>query len=118
MKRKLLIAAGLLAATSAFANDVDLLPNGYISAAIRAAQSGSTARVAAPAALGEVAGTQQSEAPSSKSRAQVVAETREATRLGVLNVGEAGITFDVTPEQLRQIEQAGLRALAIQSAAK
>jgi hypothetical protein len=96
MKRKLLIAAGLLAATSAFANDVDLLPNGYLSAAIRAAQS----------------------APSAKSRAQVVAETREAARLGLLNVGEAGITLDVTPEQLHQIEQAGLRALAIQSAAK
>ena len=57
------------------------------------------------------------EASAKTSRAQVVAETRDAARLGRLSQGEAG-TVDTTPEQARQIEQAGLRALAIEFASK
>lgn len=116
MNRKLLFVVGLFAASSAFADDVDLVPNGYVSAAIRAAQSDSAGRVAAAAASTD-AGAQPSRLSSAKSRAQIVAETREAARLGLLNVGERG-TVDITPEQLRQIEQAGLRAVAIDYAAK
>lgn len=116
MKRKLLFAAGLIVASSAFANDVDLLPNGYVSSVIRAAQSESIERAAASAPSRESEAT-AAHVPSEKTRAQVVAETREAARLGLLNVGETG-TVDITPEQLRQIDQAGLRALAIESAAK
>jgi hypothetical protein len=116
MNRKLLVAAGLIAASSAFAADVDLVPNGYVSSAIRAAQSNPIERAtAAPASIGEV-GEKPSDAGPAKTRAQVVAETREAARLGLLKVGEDGIAVDVTPEQLHQIEQAGLQAAAIQSA--
>lgn len=103
MNRTLLFAAGLIAASSAFANDVDMLPNGYVSAVIRDAQSESTRRAANASAV--------------KTRSQATAEIREAARLGLLNAGGTG-AVDVTPEQLRQIEQAGLRALAGDSAAK
>ena len=117
MYRKLLLAAGLAIATSAFADDVDLVPNGYVSSVIQAAQVNSSERVGQES-IGE-AGEKVSPVTSAKTRAQVVAETREAARLGLLNnVGEAGFTTDVTPEQLRQIEQAGLRALAVESAAR
>jgi hypothetical protein len=117
MKRKLLLAAGLIVASSAFADDVDLLPNGYVSSVIRAAQSESIERAAAVPAPSREAGAKPTHVSSAKTRAQVIAETREAARLGLLNVGESG-TVDIAPEQLRQIEQAGLRALAIESAAK
>ena len=115
MNRKLLFVVGLIAASPAFADDVDLLPHGYVSAAIRAAQSDSSGRVAATPASITDAGAQPPSVPSVKSRAQIVAETREAARLGLLNGSEGGI--DITPEQLRQIEQAGLRAVAIEYAA-
>lgn len=116
MKRRFLAAAALAAASFAtFASDVDLLPNGYVSSVIREAQSRSIER-AAPRAIGE-ANAPLSNEPSLKTREQVVAETREASRQGLLNVGEAD-TVTATPEQLRQIEQAGLRARVVQSAAK
>jgi hypothetical protein len=116
MNRRFFVAATLAAASfSAFANDVDFVPNGYLSSVIREAQSRSIERVAARA-IGE-ASAPLSREPYLKTREQVVAETREAARLGLLNVGEAG-TVSATPEQLRQIEQAGLRARAVQSAAK
>jgi hypothetical protein len=116
MNRRFLAAAALTAASfSAFAGDVDLLPNGYLSSVIREAQSRPVERAAARA-IGE-ANAPLSNEPSLKTREQVVAETREAVRQGLLNVGEAG-TVNPTPEQLLQIEQAGLRARAVQSAAK
>jgi 4-hydroxyphenylpyruvate dioxygenase-like putative hemolysin len=116
MNRKLLVAVGLIAASSAFADDVDLVPNGYVSSVIRAAQSNPIERAAAaPASISE-AGVKPSDASPAKTRAQLVAETREAARLGLLKVGEDGIAVNVTPEQLHQIEQAGLQAVAIQSA--
>jgi hypothetical protein len=117
MNRKLLVAAaGLIVASSAFADDVDLVPNGYLSSVIRAAQSNPIERAAAaPAPIGADGG-KRSDAGPAKARAQVVAETREAARLGLLKVGEDGIATDVTPEQLHRIEQAGLQAVAIQSA--
>jgi Domain of unknown function (DUF4148) len=116
MNRRFLAAAALTAASfSAFASDVDLLPNGYVSSVIREAQSRSI-EPAVPRALGEAKAPLSNE-PSLKTREQVVAETREAARQGLLNVGEAD-TVNATPEQLRQIEEAGLRARAVQSAAK
>jgi hypothetical protein len=116
MNRRFLVTTILAAASfSAFANDVDLLPNGYLSSVIREAQSRSIERVTAPAI--REASAPLSQTPSMKSREEVVAETSEAARLGLLNVGEAG-TVNATPEQLRQIEQAGERARAVQSAAK
>lgn len=115
MNRRFLVAAALAAASfSAFASDVDLVPNGYLSSVIREAQSRSIERAAR--AIHE-ADAPLSHEPYLVTRAQVVAETREAARLGLLNVGEAG-TVNATPEQLRQIEQAGLRARTIQSSTK
>lgn len=97
MNRRLLAAAALTAASfSAFASDVDLLPNGYLSSVIREAQSRSIER-AAPRAIGE-ANAPLSDKPSP-------------------NVGDAD-TVNATPQQLRQIEQARLRARAVQSATK
>ncbi|WP_332740034.1 DUF4148 domain-containing protein [Hydrogenophaga sp.] len=45
-----------------------------------------------------------------KSRAQVVAETAEAHRLGLLDVSESEFPKIATPQQAEQIRQAGLRA--------
>ena len=56
-------------------------------------------------------GVRFADAPSVKSRAQVVAETREAARLGLLSgYGELG-PKQATPEQEKQIELAGIRAV-------
>jgi hypothetical protein len=52
-----------------------------------------------------------------KSRAQVVAETREAARLGLLGVGEYG-AIPPTAEQLRLIALADERAMAVHLAAR
>lgn len=46
-----------------------------------------------------------------KSRAQVVAETAEAQRLGLLNVSDHEFPKIATPEQAEQVRQAGLRAI-------
>lgn len=46
---------------------------------------------------------------AAKSRAQVIAELREAQRLGLLNVGEGDAPV-ATPEQERLIADAGRRA--------
>lgn len=66
---------------------------------------------AAPAAetfAGEASAAPQ--AASMLSRAQVMAEAREAMRLGVIGVNE-GTVRAATPAQLEQIRAAGLRAL-------
>ena len=49
-------------------------------------------------------------AASTLSRVQVVAETREAMRLGLIDTNERGAAV-ATPAQLEQIRAAGLRAL-------
>ena len=54
----------------------------------------------------------------SNTRARVVAELREAQRLGLVNAGgESGIKF-ATPEQERLITLAGQQAIAGQAVAK
>jgi hypothetical protein len=100
-----------LLSSPAFADDVDILPNGYVSSVIRQLQADGSRSYSVTASLGET-GTART-----KSRAQVIAETREADRLGLLSHGES-YAVEATPEQTRQIEQAGLRALAIESASK
>lgn len=57
------------------------------------------------------------DAPSTKPRAQVVAETLEAARLGLLTYGELG-PKQPTAAQERQIEMAGRRALERLAASK
>ena len=113
MKRiHLLAIAALAASSSAFANDVDFYPNGFVSSAIREAHAARVAELARPAGQANAA-----PGPTAKSRAQVVAETREAARLGLLNTGEVG-AFQPTPDQARQVELAGLRARGSEAASK
>jgi len=122
MKRTLVLAA-LLVATSAFANDID--PFGMekehfqFSASRAEVQSDLKAAQAAGQlpAFGEV-GVKPVEIASTKSRTQVAAETREAARLGLLtSYGEAG-PKQATPAQEQQIQLAGQRAIAQQTAAQ
>ena len=114
MKRiHLLAIAALAASSSAFANDVDFYPNGFASSAIREAQAARVAELARPGGDANAAAP----APTQKSRAQVVAETREAARLGLLSTGEAG-AFQPTPEQARRVELAGQRAVGTEAASK
>jgi hypothetical protein len=117
MNRKYLLIA-LLAAAPAFANDVD--PFGFekehftgthtraeVAADLKRAQQAGEMPVA-----GEI-GVKFLDAPSRKTRAQVVAETLEAGRLGLLvNRGELGPVM-ATPAQERQIELAGLHAIGV-----
>jgi hypothetical protein len=98
----LTLTAALAATAPAFANDVDFYPNGFLSSAIAAAQADRSAHATAVAR---------------KTRAQVVAETREAARLGLLTSGEADVV-SATPAQERQIEQAGFRAVGIETESK
>lgn len=49
---------------------------------------------------------------ASKTRAQVVAETAEAQRLGLLNVSDTDYPKIATAEQAELVRQAGLRALS------
>ena len=107
--------AALAFSTAVHANDVD--PFGFekehfvssraraeVVAEFKAAQA--AGRLAVP---GEI-GVRFVDAPATKPRAQVVAETLEARRLGLLGYGELG-PRQATPEEERQIQIAGLRAL-------
>lgn len=109
MKRTVLIAALLAAASPAFAGngDIDILPYGYVSQVMHAANADANARVASVKGSGDV----QVAPASTKTRAQVTAETREAVRLGVAQHGEYEVVSS-TPEQEAMIRRAGLRALA------
>jgi hypothetical protein len=114
--------ASMLVCTSVLANDVD--PFGFekehfiasksraeVVADLEAAQA--TGQLPIPGELG----ARFVDVPSAKSRAQVVAETLEAARLGLLTYGELG-PKQPTPAQERQIELAGMRAAANATAAK
>lgn len=116
MKRTLLFAA-LLAASAAPAlaselNSFDLEPIKFHSTKSRAEVLAELklAQAAGQISFGE-AGMPFVAGASIKTRAQVVAETREAARLGLLNPnGEAG-SLVATAAQEEQIRLAGLRAL-------
>lgn len=119
--KRLLISAALLAASPAFAADVDLLPYGYVAQAMRATQPQSAAAQAADSpggyrAVGE-AGIPDISAPSSAPRAQVIAEAREAARLGLLAQGE-GEAVPATAQQEERIREAGLRAVGVRTASR
>lgn len=113
----LTVAALAVASSPAFASsDVDFYPNGFLSDAIRATQAHAQ-RAAIPARAVGAADANAAFATASKSRGQVVGETREAARLGLLNQSEAGAA-EPTAEQSRQIEQAGSRAVGIASTSR
>jgi hypothetical protein len=114
MKSTLVLAA-LLISTSAFGNDVD--PFGFekehfVSTASRAdvVADLEVGQSSGYLPLGEL-GVKPVENESTRSRAQVAAETGEAARVGLLGgYGELG-PKQATPEQEQRIELAGLRAI-------
>ncbi|HYS11820.1 MAG TPA: DUF4148 domain-containing protein [Burkholderiaceae bacterium] len=114
--------ASLVISAQALADDVD--PFGFekehfisskaraeVAADLRAAQAGG--QVPIPGELG----VKFVDARSIKPRAQVVAETLEAKRLGLISYGELE-SKQPTPAQERQIEMAGKQALERMAAAK
>lgn len=122
VKRNLFFIA-LLAAAPVYAADIDIAPYGYVSEVMRSAkssaqaQNGSKAAATANEATVGEAGARFAVEPSTRSRAQVAAEAREAARLGLLPRGEAD-PVQATAEQERQIRLAGLRALGIDAASR
>lgn len=122
--KSLFISAALLAAMPAYAaGDVDILPYGYVAQAMREtkASSHTQAKIAAAQAAGELpvgeAGVQFRDAPTAKSRAQVIVETQEAARLGLLVGGESDAA-QANAEQDERIRQAVARALGMHTAAQ
>lgn len=123
MKSTLVLAA-LIASTQALAGDFnyqnDIDPFGFDREPLVSSKSRAEVHADAHAALraGEI---HHSDHPtrawrnlrSTKPREQVLAETREAARLGLLTSrGEAGLP-QATPRQEEQIRVAGLRAIGV-----
>jgi len=114
--KRIILALAILSSGVALANDVD--PNGFekehfqfsksreeVKADLKVAQAnGELPR------FGEL-GVQFRDPPSTKSRAQVAAETREAGRLGLLSQYGEGPHRSATPEEERLIRLAGERAV-------
>ena len=122
MKSVALVLA-VLTSGAAIANDVD--PFGFekehfISSKSRAEVKADLKVAQANGELPRVGelGVQFADAPSTKSRTQVAAETREAARLGLLShYGEREHKV-ATPAQERQIQLAGERAVQQMAAVK
>ncbi len=115
MKRTLLFAA-LFAISPAFASEID--PFGFDKQVFVSTKTRTDVRAELTAAqfagelpVGEV-GARFADVPSVKTRAQVVAETREAARLGLLRNREIGRLPTTFAEQ-QLIRQAGLRAIGV-----
>jgi len=110
--RQFVLLASLLVSTSVFANDVD--PAGFEKEHFNASMTRADAIAQAKRALAPSIKIDDQgraiTAPSTKPRAQVAAETREAARLGLLKYGELG-PAQATAEQEQQITVAGLRAI-------
>jgi hypothetical protein len=109
--RKFVLLAALLATTSVFANDVD--PFGFEKEHYSGSMSRGDVmdRWQQPLILGnkfDDVGRVVSP-PSTKTRAQVAAETSEAINLGLMSYGERGLE-PATPEQEERIKVAGRRA--------
>ena len=118
MKRFVLLAS-LLASTAVFANDID--PMGFekehFSSSMTRADA--VARSQAPLVLGNKYDDvgRVASSPSTRTRAEVAAETAQAARFGLLRNGERDLTFG-TAEQEEQIRLAGQRAIEHGSASK
>jgi len=107
--------ASLLIGATAFANDID--PFGFEKEHFISSNSRTdvvsdlkAAQAAGQLLLPGEAGQRFVDAPSIKPRAQVVAETLEAKRLGLITFGELPAS-EATAEQARRIEMAGMKAL-------
>lgn len=112
------VATAVIALVSAASAVADDAPNGRLTRAeVRAAAI--EARNNAKPVSGEKAGESQAPFTSVLTRAQVVAEAREAIRIGAFNFGG-----DISPQtgptsaQLEQIRMAGLKALTMSVAAR
>jgi len=109
--RKFVLLASLLASTSVFANDIDFygFEKEHFSGTMSRAEV--LDRWQQPLVLGntrDYAGRIISP-PSTKTRAQVAAETLEAIHLGLMSYGERGLE-PATAEQEERIKVAGQRA--------
>lgn len=106
MKRTAVLAALLLAASTAFANDID--PNGFekehaqfSKARAEVVADLKAARTAGELPVGEL-GVKPTVTASTKTRAEVAADTREAARQGLLSgYGELGPKLDITTAPVR-----------------
>ena len=116
----LFVAASLLACSTAFANDVD--PNGFekqhstISTMTRA-EAHELWKTRTPPSIRIDDQGRAITAPSVKTRAQVVAETAEAARLGLLSYGERA-PVQATAAQEQAIYVAGQRAIGHSAASE
>jgi len=115
------LAVSILASMPAWANDID--PFGFEKEHFVASRSRAevvadlhAAQAARQLPVAGEAGLRFADAPSTTPRAQVVAETREVARLGLISYGEAALK-QATPAQERLIELAGMQAVAHPAAA-
>jgi len=110
--QRLIFLAVLAASAPVLANDVD--PFGFdkqtTAGGMTRAEASALAKAAPPAAMRIDDQGRLITTPSTKSRAQVAAETAAAARLGLLRFGELG-PIQPTDEQEREITLAGLRAI-------
>jgi hypothetical protein len=117
--KRLVLLASLLASTAVFANDID--PMGFEKEHFSSTMSrdDAMAKSQAPLVLGnkfDDVGRVVSP-PSTKTRAQVAAETLQASRFGLMGYGERDLSLG-TADQEAQIVAAGQRAIEHGSAAK
>lgn len=110
------LLAVLAVSMPAFASDVDLVPYGFVSQVMRETKAAAAEAKAGPDGRGALSLSSR-DTQESRSRAQVVAATQEAARLGLLHSGEAG-PVQATPAQEAQIQAAGERAVRIDAAAR
>lgn len=110
--QRTLILAMLVASAPAFSNDV--YPYGFekehAQSTLSRAQVVDNMRIPQPVSIRIDDQGRVRTQPSTKPRAQVVAETNEAARLGLLRWTEIG-PVAATVEQERHIKQAGLQAI-------
>lgn len=114
-----LVVASLLVSSAAVAHDVD--PYGFeqdhFTSAMTRAEAIARSKLPQTVSIRIDDQGRAVTSPSTKSRAQVAAETREAARLGLLRYTQLG-PVQATVEQEQQIKLAGLRAINQSAAAE
>jgi hypothetical protein len=110
--KQLALLASLLIGTAVYAHDVDpmgLEKDHFIVSSMTRAEAIALSKQARPVTIRIDDQGRAITLPSTKSRAQVAGEAREAARLGLMNYGALG-PVQATAEQEQQITLAGLRA--------
>jgi hypothetical protein len=117
--KQFILLASLLASTSVFAHDVD--PNGFekehFNSSLSRDQAIAQSKTASAPSIRIDDQGRAITAPATKARAQVAAETLEAGRLGLMSRSDVVGAVEATPEQERQINLAGMRAIGHSAAA-